>query len=669
MAFGGLTMEIKADFDLDGTPEYSLLDYVTDFTGGWSSSRGVGADRQADTGALDITLDNDSGIFTPGNSSSALYNKLVPGVKIRIRTTVISSGTTYNVWAGRIQEYQPAFAGMPGAQMKLVCKGNFSLLALAEELDFDTSASRTPSDAFATIIVAAGFSTGDCSVDASTGLDMPQHWNTGANALAQIGTLMPCELGGATYEGGDGKFVFRNREAYLGGYASPDDTWGDNGTVTIESIELDYRWTSQIAKQALNYNTFVTSASHTFYSSNAPFFVPAGGYVGFFAKFDLPATGTLTTNLSAFDNEDGSGTDRSANFTGSLQTAGLSMQAQVQFVNQGPDAWVTALDIVGTVVVLETSPVSIIYSLAVPNLPGTPKGTDIDVPFLDTTHPLKGFCYGKLMAGRRIAPWVTVKIPSVDNASATAIFNTEIGDLIRLTDKNGSWKSYIDDWFRVERIELGYVPGGTPLAVGTYVLSPAHLNRDGANCVFDSPNKADTTSGLGVSESGHTFTADSNWQVVSNTIRPKTSSPGIPYVVDSLGAHAGVDGWAARCNLSNLSGSHTTGIAFGAVGLTNNHYRVVYDYAGHSVKVQKVVGGAASTIGTYDTTTSRAAIALEMHRQSTRIRAWMDDQPEPVIDITDSSLVGNVYSYPGLFHTGSLVSGTPQITNAYWQPL
>jgi hypothetical protein len=78
-------------------------------------------------GTATVVLDNEDGTYTPGNSHSTYYNRLLPICPIRIRATW--SATTYDVYYGFIERFVPDWPGGLRSTVQCECVDAFALLA------------------------------------------------------------------------------------------------------------------------------------------------------------------------------------------------------------------------------------------------------------------------------------------------------------------------------------------------------------------------------------------------------------------------------------------------------------------------------------------------------------------------------------------------------------
>ena len=103
-----VTYEIKVDWDMidwSDTPDFSQS--IDDISGDVKSIRiSRGKDKElgnAPSGTLELILDNSSRKYSPVNSNSPLYGKMLPWRIIRVRA--FHDGNAYNLYMGYISKY------------------------------------------------------------------------------------------------------------------------------------------------------------------------------------------------------------------------------------------------------------------------------------------------------------------------------------------------------------------------------------------------------------------------------------------------------------------------------------------------------------------------------------------------------------------------------------
>lgn len=109
---------------------------------------------RASAGTLQASLYNRAGIYSPSLSTSPLYGLVLPGRKVRLRTTAPSAVT---LWTGFLDRIEPAVAPGPWNSATLYASGPFTLLQQAHVNPARNSGALTGTIVSA-ILTAAGWS-------------------------------------------------------------------------------------------------------------------------------------------------------------------------------------------------------------------------------------------------------------------------------------------------------------------------------------------------------------------------------------------------------------------------------------------------------------------------------------------------------------------------------
>lgn len=242
------TRTIKADWLRDGSFAHSsggtdYADLRRYIDGPITIRRGIGKDGTPQISSVTISLQNDSGVFTRHNSSSALYGLLKKDIPIKIEITDPADATSYSMFVGVIRRYAwQGFAGHPDKDKNrcvITCESKFARVFKARpQTAVAVSTSRQVDDAISAMAQAAGLVSGDLTLGTSV-QDLAYHWSDPSRpAGEQIAAAARCEL--ASYpnlwEAKDGDLTFKIRSALLHGTA--DYTIGDAG-LPFEDITME----------------------------------------------------------------------------------------------------------------------------------------------------------------------------------------------------------------------------------------------------------------------------------------------------------------------------------------------------------------------------------------------------------------------------------------------
>lgn len=202
------TYVLEVDWDNDGT--FGAGDDITADVLSIECARGRDYASQltgrATAGRLRAVLLNNSGKYSPFNASSPLYGKLLPGRKVRLRTTAPVAATLWTGYLDRIEPQTRAPGSVPTAV--LVALGPLSRLQGKR-----VTVAPSPGDRTGTLIAAVlddvGIPAAERFID--TGQTITGPWFVeDMDALNAVRELEETEMG-YLYESEDGKVVFEDR--------------------------------------------------------------------------------------------------------------------------------------------------------------------------------------------------------------------------------------------------------------------------------------------------------------------------------------------------------------------------------------------------------------------------------------------------------------------------
>ncbi len=536
-----ITYTLEADFNLDGTYETTLGDDVDQF-GGVSLRRGMGADGVYQVSELSVNLDNSDGRFTPENSSGALYGKLRPRVPIRL--TAVHNAITYTLWTGYNVSYRPVFGrDLKELRCEVRARDIAGFVADFQPVNVNVG-TRLTSAALTAVLDAMNIPAGDRSLDTGA-QSLPVHYARNQDAMTAMMDVVRSEMGGHLWVTADGKIRFESRTSRLG--VTPlDGTWGDGTDILPEVIEYDLNdedLVSTIVEQSNNFAngeaaTVAYSASRGSHNATADsILLTAGQIKEFDVDFHWPmvshVTPVATTDYTANDAADGSGTDRTGSLAVTVTLRGAG--ALIRLVNNhSASIRVTKLQVRGLpqLIVLDRPRFEVIK--AIPNVKAN-TGATIALPFADDSVSAQDYAFQLCRTYRYPYPRVTLDIPWAGVTEATAdtvkaaMLDAELGDLILFADETPAFgATMVDDWWYVESISHDIRPASVERSRVT--LIPSYLYRNLANITYDLFTRADAAGDLGTSLSGDAWADDSGWDINSNQAKPNSGTESAPNV-------------------------------------------------------------------------------------------------------------------------------------------
>lgn len=186
----------------------------------WRSGRRTDVDYDT-AGSCSLVLDNSTSIFSSFNSSSPLYGKILPNLRVKV-TMQIGAGSEVTMWLGRLESIVPAVNLAPDTSINTAELTAYGILAQFTEGEVDVPLQEdiTTGAALGEILDGDSWPAGDRAID--TGQSTLSKWwvKNGSSRLQAMRELQDAEFG-RLREGKDGKLVFDGRQAI---FTTPHDT-------------------------------------------------------------------------------------------------------------------------------------------------------------------------------------------------------------------------------------------------------------------------------------------------------------------------------------------------------------------------------------------------------------------------------------------------------------
>ncbi len=276
------------------------------------SSDGNGFDPMGIGNAI-ITLDNHDGRYDPYNTSSPLYGYLEPGKKIRLSVKNGSTGTLYRVFSGILQDIQPM--GRRDT-VDLIMEDCWRWLAdrdantvLYQNICADDAISHILDSVAWPAIWGSALETGPDTI--------PYWWGTGKNAKNEIEDIANSGLG-KVFVAADGKLKYYSRQK------SDSPVMVLTEDILGKDITIPQPW--EFRRNIIKVQTHprVLQSSQVIWTLRETPLIIAGEIITLWATYtydgvDVPATNIVTpastTDYTANDQQDGSGSDYTAYIT------------------------------------------------------------------------------------------------------------------------------------------------------------------------------------------------------------------------------------------------------------------------------------------------------------------------------------------------------------------
>ena len=293
-----------------------------------------------DKGSLELVFLDTVRRYDPYNSLSPLYGQLYKNQKIRVVVKSESSGTVYHVFTGRISDIRPDY----GTPQKATIYAEGEAVILNEKINSTVYTNVRYDAQVLEALTLAGW-TGLTDIDTTNSDQMSYHWFGNSSASNEIEKIADAAFGLF--------WVSENGTAKYRGRINPDIS-----TQSITEDDVDYNHRIRIpaprdvlrnkAKVYARARTAVTDAE-VWRMTDKPL-IAAGTGDAIWAEFTyngetVPATAVtdpvVTTDYTANDSADGSGTNRTSNFT--FSTTAFSTSAKLIPTNAGSAAYLTLL--------------------------------------------------------------------------------------------------------------------------------------------------------------------------------------------------------------------------------------------------------------------------------------------------------------------------------------
>jgi len=376
--------------DSDGSNNLTDNNTVTQVGGGsdvtsltlkasWSRGRDYASQLtgRSKSGKASFVINNQNGSFSPFNVSSALTGSLLPGRKMRIRTT---SPTAQTIWQGFIDRIDPK----PSVKGLNVCEiigiGPLGYVN-QEKVDISLLTTLRTDQIISTILDRANWPSADRSL--GTGLTtITRFWTNDVYTMTALKNVEESELG-FIYESKDGQIVFDDRQLRLkAAKLVSQATYTDDpstGTLGFRSIKQDDPMASVFNNLEVKVRVYATSATGTLWhmaatGTDMPS-IAASGTLELWASHpndtsntDTMAVETWITPSATLDwtfNENRAGTGTDVTTAVAITVGKFSEAMRMTFNNTGTlDGYLTKLQTrgvplsVSTITIRETSSAS-----------------------------------------------------------------------------------------------------------------------------------------------------------------------------------------------------------------------------------------------------------------------------------------------------------------------
>lgn len=324
--------------------------YMTNCT--WSRGRrqylnqGGKGISMPEVGRCTIELDNDTGIFTPTNTSGSLYPYIVPGAYAKLRVRNGEAGTIYNVFAGKVISIEPLWGGL-NPKVQVVMEDGWRLLN-DSDVNITYAANTTSSVAVASVLTAADWPD-IWGTDIETGDYQIKYFGARDKRADEVLKDIVNYEFGRTAVAGDGKFLYRKKVQ-----AETTAAIAFSQTDMLKDVQITQRYDSirNCAKVKVTaYKAAPPQSSmgppdpiEVWTMDDTPYFTSHDS-LNVYGEFEYQnhhfiasslTTLEATTDYQANANEAGDGTDRTGQFQ--ITVTGYADRARYEIYNAGTNA-------------------------------------------------------------------------------------------------------------------------------------------------------------------------------------------------------------------------------------------------------------------------------------------------------------------------------------------
>jgi len=583
---------------------------------------------------------------------------MTPDVPIQLSATFLA--VPYTLWTGYADTWKATWAGPAGigARSQLTAVDLAGAFLQYAMVNVTASTSRRTDQAIAAIMVAAGLSASDYSLDTGK-QSMPMHFVRSQKALDAIMDVVYSEMGGVAWMSADGKLRFEARDSRLG--TTADATWGDSTNVIPGAISYELDTTDLISTASVVATIFTTGQADnevfrwTRGAATRPtadsIAILAGQYYEAETDYGVPVVAltaaAATNDYTGNSAIDGTGTDKTSALTVTFTDLGAGVRVKVANADAGT-VYVTKLRGRGQPVSFAGQTPRFTVSKSVSGMKAD-RSVELRVPFADDSQATRDYAYGVARTYRYPYPRLALDFAWSHDDITAAMLAADIGQLIQFADAtsgNAAWLTNVNDLWYVEAIEHTLVSIGMNRTRVTLV--PAYLYRNLDAIAYDAFTRSNVTGDLGTSTSGDVWASDGNMDIATNAARANSDTLQMP----TLDLGVGKTNAVIEVSLAAIGAGDEVGVVFRHAD-ANNQYRFYVDKGSNEAILEKNVASVMTELSSPAYTVGTTA-EVKVVNQGTRIRCYVGGRL--YIDTTDSALTAG--TKVGLFARNANATAT-----------
>lgn len=414
---------------------------------------------RSSAGTLDIYLSNPSGRYAPLNNASPLFGKILPGRKVRIRST---SPTLGFLWSGFLEEIRPSPGRRDSAPTATMSASGPLRWIADKRASTAVYTSVATGTAVGYILDDAGWPAADRTVDAGQ-ITMTRWKADGDSALHHLQELEEMEFG-YIGESKDGKIVWQDGNHRIT-ITTSQATFSDNpgAALSYEDVDVDVPWREVFNIFSAEVITFTVQSLATLWTltGETPSLNPSETK-DFWASYPTPdaaaqadhvdawTTTTATTDMTANTQADGLGTDKTGAITIAVSKFANAMKISLTNTDAGV-VYLTLLQARGTAV-YRNDPVRIVSEDAASQLTFGKRTFPLPGKFYPSTAIAKSYVDAGIARYKDQLAIVSVRFQADQSSShMTQALTRDVGERISVvangTTASGAQLGIVGDFF------------------------------------------------------------------------------------------------------------------------------------------------------------------------------------------------------------------------------
>ncbi|MBI5289905.1 MAG: hypothetical protein HY873_13110 [Chloroflexi bacterium] len=411
-------------------------------------------------GTMTIEVDNQSGLFSPFNASSAIYGSMLPGRAIKVEAVHLA--VTYPVFYGYITDYQQSRSPSGRPSVVITALDAFDVLRFGS-IRTALQESKRVDQLITACLDAGGWSASLRDLDTAE-VTVTTAWWHDTDTLTAIRSAAKQNLGGQLFISRDGKVTWRNRYARSAAavHATLTGPQGLGFGIRRDDFISDVHHTRG--------GIDIASANSVLYSHT-----PTGRrlqpgstdpentiYLDFAAGGKSVVTPLATTDYLANAQADGGGADKTAQVTVSSFTA-YGGGAVITFANADSapvylyHTASAAFQVRGLAVTQQSDKRRIEVAAASPIVDNQVFSDAFD--YYDDATDIEAFAHYRLNVFNAIQPRMGVDLTPRSDAEMAVVLGGELGKRITLQNTTGLYPTQVSGDFFTEAISLSLSPG------------------------------------------------------------------------------------------------------------------------------------------------------------------------------------------------------------------